>query len=73
LQALHDAGIRDLDQWFSDFAECDVKFLLNFYRTGVKREPLDFWTDGTPAVAPLPIPFFTLSRWIDSRNRGVVI
>ncbi|MEP6729045.1 MAG: hypothetical protein ABJE10_00340 [bacterium] len=73
LHALHDAGIRDLDQWFSDYAECDVKYLLNFYRTGAKREPLDFWVDGTPVVAPLTIPSFTLTRWIDSRNRGIVI
>jgi len=73
LQALHDAGIRDIDQWFSDYAECDVRFLLDFYRTGVKRAPLDFWADGMTTVAPLAIPDFTLTRWIDSRNRGIVI
>ncbi len=73
LQVLHDAGIRDIDQWFSDYAECDVKFLLDFYRVGVKRETLEFWVDGTPIVSPLAIPAFTLTRWIDSRNRGIVI
>lgn len=73
LQLLHDADIRDLDQWFSDYAECDVQYLLTHYRTGVKREPLAFWIDGTPLVAPTPIPACTFSRWIDSRNGGVVI
>ena len=73
LHVLHDAGIRDLDQWFSDYAECDVQYLLTFYRTGVKGEPLSFWCDGTKLVEPSPIPRCSFSRWIDSRNRGVVI
>lgn len=73
LQLLHDARISDLDQWFSDYAECDVQFLLAYYGTGVKREPLSFWIDDTPLVDPAPIPDCTFSRWVDSRNRGVVI
>lgn len=73
LQLLHDAGIRDLDQWFSDYAECDVRFLLEYYRTGVKRAPLDYWVDGTLLVEPVVIPACTFSRWVDSRNGGVVI
>ena len=73
LQLLHDAGIDDLDQWFSDYAECDVQFLLAYYRTGEKREPLTFWADGTPLVEATPIPACTFSRWMDSRNGGVVL
>lgn len=73
LQVMRDAGIRDLDQWFSDYAECDVEYLLAFYRTGVKRAPLEFWIDGTPLVEPMPIPSCTFSRWVDSRNGGVII
>ncbi len=73
LQLLHDAGIRDLDQWFSDYAECDVQYLLSYYRTGVKRAPLDFWIDDTTPVTPLPIPHVTFSRWVESRNDGIVI
>src|SRR5258706_445562 len=38
LQLLHEVGVLDLDQWFSDFATCDLRYLMHFYRTGVKEE-----------------------------------
>jgi hypothetical protein len=34
LRLMHDAGITDLDRWFSDFAETDWKYVDTFYRTG---------------------------------------
>ena len=72
LQLFHDAGVRDLDQWVSDFAACDIAYLLHFYRTGEKRPFREFWRDGTPLLAPLPIPQFRPTRWV-SRGDGVVI
>jgi hypothetical protein len=72
LQLLHDLGIRDVDQWISDFAGCDVRYLLHFYRTGEKREFRGFWFPGEALLAPLPIPPFRPERWI-SRWPGVVI
>jgi hypothetical protein len=72
LQLLHDAGVHDLDQWLSDFAACDLAYLLDFYQTGVKRPFRSFWTDGTPLLAPLAIPAFEPTKW-RARWDGVVV
>lgn len=72
LQLFHDAGVRDLDQWLSDFAACDAAYLDCFYRTGEKRPLRSFWKDGVPLLAPLPIPPFRPTRWV-SRWEGIVI
>jgi hypothetical protein len=72
LQLLHEIGVRDLDQWISDFAACDCAYLLHFYRTGEKLPFRSFWRDGAPLVTPLPIPPFEPTRWI-SRYDGTVI
>lgn len=64
LQLLHECGIRDLDQWISDFAACDTAYLMHFYRTGEKRDFRSFWRDGQSLVAPRPIPAFQPQRWI---------
>jgi hypothetical protein len=72
LQLFHDAGVFDLDQWMADFAACDAAYLMHFYRTGEKRPFRDFWRDGMPPLAPLPIPEFHPTRWV-SRAEGVVI
>ena len=71
LQLFHDAGVYDLDQWLADFAACDVAYLLHYYRTGEKRPFRSFWTDGTPPLAPLPIPSFHPTRWVT--RSGTVI
>lgn len=72
LQLLHDAGVRDLDQWVSEFAACDAAYLMHFYRTGEKRPFRSFWVAGVPTLAPLPIPPFTAERWL-GRYDGTVI
>jgi hypothetical protein len=72
LQLLHDAGITDLDDWLSDFAACDVDYLLHFYQTGEKRPFRSFWRSGAPALTPLPIPEFHPTRWI-TRFDGTVV
>jgi hypothetical protein len=72
LQLLHDAGVRDLDQWISDFAACDAAYLMHFYRTGEKRPFRELWKDGAPLLEPLAIPEFHPTRWI-SRNDGTVV
>jgi len=72
LQLLHDAGIHDLDQWISDFAACDIAYLMHFYRTGEKRAFRSFWRDGTPRVTPLSIPDFRPAQWL-SRYQGTVV
>lgn len=72
LQLLHDAGVRDLDQWVSDFAACDTAYLMHFYRTGEKRPFRSFWQAGAPRLEPLAIPPFSPTRWL-SRYDGTVI
>ncbi len=72
LQLLHDAGIRDLDQWMSDFAACDHAYLMHLYRTGEKRPFRSFWKSDAPIVQPLAIPDFHPTRWI-SRYDGTVL
>lgn len=64
LQLLHECGIRDMDQWVSDFAACDTAYLMHFYRTGEKREFRSFWKDGQALVPPAPIPTFHPQRWM---------
>lgn len=72
LQLLHDAGIRDLDQWISDFAACDSRYLMHFYKTGEKRPFRSFWEDGAIVMAPLAIPEFRPTQWL-SRYQGTVV
>jgi hypothetical protein len=56
LQLLHEAGISELDPWYSDFAETDWKYVDTFYRTG----NIPCWgtcmVRGAKPVDPLPIP-----------------
>jgi hypothetical protein len=72
LQMLHEIGITDTDQWFSDYTACDRAYLLYFYRTGRKGEFQSFWQDGTPLVEPQWIPPFVPFRRT-FRMDGVVI
>jgi hypothetical protein len=72
VQLFHDAGVRDLDQWLSDFAACDFAYLHHFYTTGDKRPFRSFWKDDQPRLAPLSIPEFQPRRWV-SRWSGIVV
>ena len=72
LQLVHEAGFHDLDQWISDFAACDSRYLMHFYKTGEKRSFRSFWRDGSPVMAPLPIPDFRPTQWL-SRHLGTVV
>jgi hypothetical protein len=67
----HEAGVNDLDQWLSDFAACDIAYLLHFYRTGEKREFRSFWRDGCPLLTALEIPAFQPTKWVT--RSGTVI
>ena len=72
LNMLHETGIADVDQWFSDYAACDEAYLLNYYRTGEKGEFRSFWRRNVPLVQPKPAPAFTPTRR-RFRMDGVVI
>jgi len=72
LSLLHELGVTDLDQWFTDIAEADLAYLTHYYRTGEKRPVTEFFRPNCPVVPPKPIPPFQPKQWI-SRADGVVI
>lgn len=72
LQLFHDAGVHDLDQWLSDYAACDFAFLIDFYKTGVKKPFKSYWQEQAPLLTPKKIPSFTPTRWV-GRNSGIVV
>jgi hypothetical protein len=71
LQLFHEAGVLEFDQWLSDFAACDVAYLLHFYRTGEKRPFRSFWVNGSALLQPAPIPPFQPAKWV--ARSGTVI
>jgi len=71
LGLFHEVGVHDLDQWLSDFAACDIAYLMHFYRTGEKRAFRSFWVEGATALSPLTIPDFQPTKWI--ARSGTVI
>lgn len=75
LKLLHLNGIKDLDQWLTDYSACDLAYLAHFYRTGEKNDPKSFWKNGvSPLIKPAPIPRrFKPKKWVDRSNTGIVI
>lgn len=72
LQLFHEAGVRDLDQWVSDYSACDFAYLEHFYVKGDKPPFKTFWKDGAPLLVPKPIPDFRPHKWV-SRWEGIVV
>lgn len=72
MQLFHDAGVRDLDQWLSDYSACDFAYLVDFYRTNVKKPFKAFWKNGAPLLTAKPIPTFHPTKWV-SRWEGIVV
>jgi hypothetical protein len=72
LGMFHEIGITDADQWLSDFTACDIAYLEHYYRSGEKLDPMRFWRDGTPLIAPREVPRFTPVRRVFRRD-GIVI
>jgi hypothetical protein len=71
-QAIHEAGVVDLDQWLADYSACDLGFLRHFYVTGERRPFREFWKPDQPMIAPLLIPSFTPTRW-RRREQAIVL
>ncbi len=72
LSLLHEAGITDVDAWFSAYSACDQAYLLDYYRTGEKHDFHAFWRDDVPLLEAKPVPPFTPTRRT-FRMDGVVI
>jgi hypothetical protein len=72
MQLFHEAGLHDFDGWLSDYSACDFAFLIDFYKTGAKKEFKAFWKDGAPLLTPKAIPEFQPKKWV-SRWEGIVV
>jgi hypothetical protein len=72
LQLFHQAGVRDLDGWLSDYFHCDWGYLVHYYKTGEKKQFRSFWQHGTELITPLAIPQFTPTAW-KARWGGIVL
>jgi hypothetical protein len=65
MQLMHDVGIKDLDQWVSDYFAADWKYLAHYYRTGEKLDFKKLIEPGKGALlSPLKIPEFKPQKWI---------
>ena len=72
LGMLHQVGIVEIDQWLSDYTQCDMAYLQHYYRTGETKEFTSFWRDHAALVEPRPIPEFVPTRRV-MRGDGLVI
>ena len=72
LALLREAGLIQFDQWLSDFTECDMCYLANYYRTGESGNFRLFWQDAAEVMTPATIPDFEPARRV-FRLDGIVI
>lgn len=56
MQLLHEAGIHDLDDWYSDFVLTDWHYVERFYQTGTIPPWEECLTQASELLVPLPIP-----------------
>jgi len=56
LQLLHEEGVTELDQWFSDFVETDWRYVECFYRTGQIPTLRSCLAGGCRLIKPTLIP-----------------
>jgi hypothetical protein len=69
---LLEAGITDVDDWFSAYSECDQAYLLHYYRTAQKGRLRDFWPQTVVLIEPKTVPAFKPIRR-KFRIDGIVI
>lgn len=53
---LHESGITDLDQWYSDFVETDWRYVRHYYVEGHIPEWESCRTTGCEIITPSPVP-----------------
>jgi len=56
IQLMHESGVTDLDQWYSDFVETDWQYVRRYYVEGEIPEWADCRTTGMPLIEPAEIP-----------------
>ncbi len=72
LGMLHQVGIVEIDQWLSDYTQCDMAYLQHYYSTGETKEFTSFWRDRAALVEAKPIPRFVPNKRV-MRGDGLVI
>jgi hypothetical protein len=63
LTLLHEAGVRDRDQWIADWWASDWKYLSSYYATGKLPDWQSCRSTGHPLLDPLAIPKFVPARY----------
>src|SRR5713226_9325054 len=56
MQLLHEAGIRDFDQWYADFVVTDWQYLERYYREGAIPPWRECVATDQPLIRPESIP-----------------
>jgi hypothetical protein len=56
MQLMREAGIHDLDQWYSDFVGSDWRYVQRYYETDVIPPWHECLAHNQPLVEPLAIP-----------------
>jgi hypothetical protein len=56
MQLLHDCGVRDLDQWYSDFVATDWRYIERYYDEGAIPPWDECIASDAPLVKPQAIP-----------------
>lgn len=56
IQLMHESGIDDLDQWYSDFVETDWQYVRRYYVEGEIPQWSECRTTGMPLIEPALIP-----------------
>jgi hypothetical protein len=56
MQLLREIGVRDLDQWYSDFVATDWRYVERYYQTDEIPPWHECLAYNQPLIEPLPIP-----------------
>ena len=56
MQLMREAGVHDLDQWYSDFVGTDWRYVETYYETGVIPPWHECLAHNQPRIEPLSIP-----------------
>jgi hypothetical protein len=56
LQLMHEAGVRSLDQWYSDFVATDWRYVERYYETDQIPPWEECVVHNQPLLQPAPIP-----------------
>jgi hypothetical protein len=56
LQLMHEAGVRNLDQWYSDFVATDWRYVERYYETNVIPAWEECIVHNQPLLRPKTIP-----------------